>query len=199
MQEGTLRMWKIESSRARRAGAGLAAALVACLPGAPTGTVFGQTKEKHKGGIVRRVDKSKPVRRALEQWYEANIDAFNRKDVEAIMRLRSDDFHTITPDGTVNSREAMERRTREFVGRIDRFLSQDISIGDIQVEGDLASAYITQRTKRLQRLQDGELHVVEAGAIQRETWKRTPEGWKLYKVDDIRDAGLLVDGKPVTK
>jgi ketosteroid isomerase-like protein len=192
-------MWFIESSRGWRAVAGVATVLLACLCSAPAVPACGQTKEKHKRGIVRSADKSKPVRRALETWYAANIDAFNRKDVDAIMRLRSDDFHTITPDGTVNSREAMERRTREFVGRIDRFLSQDISIGEIQVDGDIASAYVTQNTKRLQRLQDGQLHVVEAGAVQRETWKRTPTGWKLFKVDDIRDNGLFVDGKPVTK
>ncbi len=156
----------------------------------------GDRKIKVKDGksIVR--DKSKPVRKAIEAWYASNMEAFKAKDVAAIMALRTDDFHTITPDGKVNSRADMETRTKLFLDRIDHFISQDNRIGTIEVEGNLASAYITQKTVRMQRFPDGTLHKVEAGAVQRETWKKTAEGWKLYRVDNIRDDGLLVDDKP---
>jgi len=154
----------------------------------------GESEVKVKNGTVR--DKSKPVRRAIEEWYKRNMKAFEAKDVAAIMALRTDDFHTITPDGKVNTRADMEARTRTFVDRIDHFLSQDYQIGTIEVEGNLASADITQRTIRMQRLPDGTLHKVEASVIQRETWKKTAEGWKLYKVDNIRDGVVLVDDKP---
>ena len=81
-----------------------------------------QVKVKEKDGELVVRDKSKPVRRAIEAWYDANIAAFEAKDVARIMALRTDDFHTVTPDGRVNSRADMEARTRMFVGRIDRFL-----------------------------------------------------------------------------
>jgi ketosteroid isomerase-like protein/predicted small secreted protein len=155
------------------------------------------TKVKIKNSKVMEKDKSKPVRRALEDWYARNMDAFNAKDVTAIMALRTDDFHTITPDGKVNTRADMEARTISLVGRIDHFISQDFQIGTIEVEGDLASADITQKTVRMQRFPDGTLHKVEAGAVQRETWRKTAEGWKLYLVDNIRDTGVLVDDKPL--
>ncbi len=155
-----------------------------------------QVKIKAKGAKSFTRDKSKPVRRAIEEWYDRNIAAFNAKDVKAIMDLRTEDFHTITPDGKVNTRADMEARTKLFVDRIDHFISQKFEIGTIEVEGDLASAYITQRTVRMQRFPDGTLHKVEAGAVQRETWRKTSAGWKLYRVDDIRDDGLLVDDKP---
>ena len=151
-------------------------------------------KVKGEKSIVR--DKSKPVRKAIEDWYARNMEAFKAKDVAAIMALRTDDFHTITPDGRVNTRADMETRTRLFLDRIDHFISQDNQIGTIEVEGDLASAEITQRTIRMQRFPDGTLHKVEAGAVQRETWKKTEGGWKLYRVDNIRDGALLVDDKP---
>jgi hypothetical protein len=51
----------------------------------------------------------------------------------------------------------------------------------------------------MQRFPDGTLHKVESAAVQRETWKKTAEGWKLYRVDNIRDGGLLVDDKPYTR
>jgi ketosteroid isomerase-like protein len=141
-------------------------------------------------------DKSKPVRTAIEDWYARNMEAFRAKDVAKIMALRSDDFHTITPDGKVNTRADMDLRTKEFLNRIDRFISQDNQIGTIEVEGNLAKADITQRTVRMQRFPDGTLHKVESNVVQRETWKRTTEGWKLYRVDNIRDGSVLVDDRP---
>lgn len=156
----------------------------------------GDRKIKVKGGKSILRDKSKPVRKAIEAWYASNMEAFKAKDVAAIMALRTDDFHTITPDGKVNTRADMEARTRSFLDRIDQFISQDNQIGTIELEDNLASADITQRTVRMQRFPDGTLHKVEAVAVQRETWKETVEGWKLYRVDNIRNGALLVDDKP---
>jgi ketosteroid isomerase-like protein len=153
-----------------------------------------KVKVKHDKTTVR--DKSKPVRKAIEDWYARNKEGFNAKDVAAVMALRTDDFHTITPDGKVNTRADMETRTKLFLDRIDHFISQDYGIGTIEVEGNLASADVTQKTVRMQRLPDGTLHKVEAGAVQRETWRKTAEGWKLYRVDQIRDSGVFVDDKP---
>jgi len=158
-----------------------------------------KTKVKVKNSKTTERDKSKPVRKAIEDWYVRNMDAFKAKDVTAIMALRTDDFHTITPDGKVNTRADMQARTTSFLDRIDHFISQDNQIGTIEVEGDLASADVTQKTVRMQRFPDGTLHKVEAGAVQRETWRKTAEGWKLYRVDNIRDSGVLVDDKPIQR
>ena len=155
-----------------------------------------ERKVKIKDGKTITRDKSKPVRKAIEDWYARNMAAFEAKDVVTIMALRSDDFHTITPDGKVNTRADMETRTRTFLDRIDHFISQDNQIGTIEVEGDLASADITQKTVRMQRFPDGTLHKVESVVVQRETWKKTAEEWKLYRVDNIRDGSILVDDKP---
>ena len=153
-------------------------------------------KVKVKGGksIVR--DKSKPVRKAIEDWYARNTEAFRAKDVTAIMALRADDFHTITPDGKTNTRADMEAYTLRFLGRIDYFISLDFQIGTIEVQDNLASADVTQKTVRMQRFPDGTLHKVEAGVVQRETWKKAAEGWKMYRVDNIQDGYVLVDDKP---
>jgi ketosteroid isomerase-like protein len=153
-------------------------------------------KTKIKDGKTISRDKSKPVRKAIEDWYARNMAAFKAKDVAAVMALRTEDFHTITPDGKVNTRADMETRTRLFLERIDHFIFQDNQIGTIELEGDSASADIAQRTVRMQRFPDGTLHKVESSVVQRETWKKTAEGWKLYRVDNIRDGGLLVDDKP---
>jgi len=156
----------------------------------------GDQKIKVKNGNTIVRDKSKPVRKAIEDWYARNTEAFKAKDVAAIMALRAADFHTITPDGRTNTLSDMKAYTEHFLGRIDRFISQEFRVGTITLQGELASADVTQKTIRMQRFPDGTLHKVEAGVVQRETWKKTAEGWKLYRVDNIQDGYLLVDDKP---
>ena len=153
-----------------------------------------KTKVKNNKVVVR--DKSKPVRRAIEDWYERNKAAFQAKDVAAVMALRTDDFHTVTPDGKTNTRADMEARTQRLLGMIDHFISQEFVIGTIDVKGDLASADVSQKTVRMQRFPDGSLHKVDSRVVQRETWKHTADGWKLYRVDNIQDGSIFVDDKP---
>lgn len=136
------------------------------------------------------------VRHELEQWYEENRRAFLAKDVAAIMALRTEDFHTVSPDGVVNDRAAMERYTRGFLSGIDRWISQSIGIDSLDVSGDLAKAVVRQHLDRMALRSDGKVHHVETWVTQRETWRRTPAGWKLYRVDSIRDQRRLIDGQP---
>ncbi|SRR6266498_3817105 len=171
-------------------------AWVASTQNGPSQIPSSERKIKVKGGKSVERDKSKPVRKAIEEWYAHNIAAFNAKDVAAVMALRTDDFHTVTPDGKVNTRADMEAYTKLFLDRIDHFISQEFQIGTIDIQGDQASADVTQKTVRMQRLPDGTVHKVEAAALQRETWKRTTQGWKLYTVDNVRDTRVLVDDQP---
>ena len=136
------------------------------------------------------------VRQELEQRYEENWRAFLAKDVAAIMALRTEDFHTVSPDGVVNDRGAMERYTRGFLAGIDRWNSQSIEIDSLEVSGDLAQAVVRQHLVRMALRADGKVHHVETWVTQRETWRRTPAGWKLYRVDGVRDQRRLIDGQP---
>lgn len=156
----------------------------------------GDVKVKAKGGKFFVSDKSKPVRKALEAWYDQNIEAFRQRDVAAIMALRTGDFHTVLPDGTRNTRADMQAYTVRFLGMIEQWVSLDFQIGTIDVQGEFASADVTQKTLRLQRMPNGRISKVDAGVVQRETWKMTADGWKLYRVDSIRDSRLLIDGNP---
>ena len=42
----------------------------------------------------------------------------------------------------------------------------------------------------------GNMHHVETWVTQREIWRRTVVGWKLYRVDSIHDQRRLIDGRP---
>lgn len=169
-------------------------------------TTRSEVTAKAKGGKSTGRDKFKSVRKAIEGWYAQNVEAFKRKDVAAVMALRADDFHTVLPNGTKNTRADMQAYTERLLGRIEQWVSLDFQIGEVDVQdkfgdkkGRFASADVTQKTVRMQRLSDGQLHKVESGAVQRETWKETVQGWKLYRVDNIRDSGLYIDGQLVRR
>ena len=69
--------------------------------------------------------------------------------------------------------------------------------------GQEAISGTVQHADRMARRSDGLLHHVETWVTQREIWRRTPAGWKLYRVDSIRDqVGLstvsLANARPLT-
>jgi ketosteroid isomerase-like protein len=139
---------------------------------------------------------SATVRREIEQWYDENTRSFLAKDVDAIMALRTEDFHAVTPDGTVQDRAAMEHYTVGLLNGIDRWISLSFDIDSLEVSGDLARAIVRQHLVRMALRPDGLVHHVETWVTQRETWRRTPDGWKLHRVDSVRDQRRLVDGQP---
>lgn len=137
------------------------------------------------------------VRGQLAARYRENEAGFMARDPDRVMRLRHPDFHTITPDGNVSTREQMYGRTRAFIDRIVRFDSLTETITALSLAGDTAHAIVLQRTARQQRLNDGTVHEVRTSVVQRESWIRTPEGWLLWRVDQIQPGETLVDGRPV--
>lgn len=136
------------------------------------------------------------VRQELAGRYSENEAGFFARDPDRVMRLRHPAFHTITPDGNVSTRDQMYQRTRNFIGRIERFDSLSETITALTLAGDTAHAVIDQRTTRQQRFPDGALHEVKTSVVQRESWIKTPEGWLLWRVDQIQPGQTLVDGQP---
>jgi ketosteroid isomerase-like protein len=136
------------------------------------------------------------VRRELEKRYDENIRAFLAKDLAAIMALRTEDFHAVTPDGVVSNRAQMEERTRGFLNGIDRWIATTMEIDSLEVSGDLARAVVRQHADRMALRPDGKIHHVETWVTQNEMWRSTALGWKLYRVDSIRDQRRTIDGQP---
>jgi dipeptidyl aminopeptidase/acylaminoacyl peptidase len=110
------------------------------------------------------------------------------------MALRTDDFHAVTPDSAVHDRAEMEQSTHALLDGIDRWIALSFDIDSLEVSGDLARAVVRQHADRMARRSDGLVHHVETWVTQREIWRRTSAGWKLYRVDNIRDQRRLIDG-----
>ena len=136
------------------------------------------------------------VRAELSRLYEVNADAYERRDLGAVMRLRAPDFHSLTPDGRRNDRVAMERYIEGFMNGVQRWNAQTITIDSLRVVGDTAFAIVTQHLDRMALRSDKQVHRVETWVTQRETWTRHRGKWLMWRVDQLRNQRRLIDGRP---
>lgn len=155
-----------------------------------------QYKMKAKYDKVIVNDKSKPVRRALEEQYAKIAEANKNKDLAAELALRTPDFSAKFPNGEIKNSEEMAGYSRVLFEQIQPPIIVSNTIEALTVRGNEAIALVLQRFSRMQ-VKAGQLRKVETEARQRETWVLTPEGWRLKFVDDVHPGAWYVDGKRV--
>jgi len=136
------------------------------------------------------------ARRGIETGYRRNRAAFLARDVTAIMALRTEDFHTIGPDGRQTDRAGMATYTVSLLNGIKRWIKIDFKVDSLTLDGREADAIMRQHLIRMALRPDNQVHRVETWATQRERWRLTSDGWKLARVDQVRDQKRLVDGRP---
>lgn len=138
------------------------------------------------------------VQRELEAQYKKLAEAHDRKDLKAILALKTSDFHAFFPDGRIGDSKLMEEYSRNFLERNlppfnQRFTIQKLTVSQNKL---IAVAEVLQELARYRDL-EGKRRKVETSVVQREIWAKTPEGWKLKSVDNVRDQKTFVDGKRV--
>ena len=138
------------------------------------------------------------VRSELQTLYAENTAAFMRKDLPAIMSLRTADFHTITPDGRVNDYAAMRNYIEGILNGIQKWNTVTFTIDSLQLSAnrDTAHAIVRQYADRIALRPDNQYHHVQTWVTQRESWVRQNGRWRMWRVDQLRDQRRLVDGKP---
>jgi ketosteroid isomerase-like protein len=151
-------------------------------------------KVKDDRVVVR--DKSKPVRRALEQQYARIAEAQINKDIDAMRALRTPDFTVDMPNGQSWDLETSLNYSRVGFQQVQSNISISNTIESLDVHGDEAVAVVHQRWSRMQ-MKGGKLRRLDTEAIQTETWVNTKDGWKLKHIADIKPGRWYVDGKQI--
>jgi len=138
------------------------------------------------------------VRKELEAQYKKLAEAHDRQDLKAIVGLKTADFHSIFPDGRVGDSKVMEQYSRQFLEGNQPPYDIRVTIQSLAVSENklIAVAEVFQEATRYRELA-GKRRRVDTSVLQRETWAKTAEGWKLKVVDSVRDQKRFVDGKRV--
>ena len=138
------------------------------------------------------------VRKELDAQYKKLAEAHDRKDLKSITALKTSDFHAIFVDGRVGDVRIMEQYSKQFLETNQapfniRFTIQKLTVSENRL---IAVAEVFQEAARYRDLA-GKRRKVETSVIQRETWAKTSDGWKLKSVDNVREMKRFVDGKRV--
>lgn len=138
------------------------------------------------------------VRRALEAQYRKLAEAHDKRDLKTIVGLKTADFHAIFPDGRVGDSKVMEQYSKQFLESNQPPYNIRVTIRSLTVSEYklIAVAEVLQEATRYREL-EGRRRRVDTSVLQRETWAKTTDGWKLKSVDNVRDQKRLVDGKRV--
>lgn len=136
------------------------------------------------------------VRQALEAAYARNRAALLARDLAGVLALRTADFEVVTPDGARHGADEMADFSRNLLANVERWEALSFDILSVARQGDEAAAEIRQHSIRMMRRPTGKVERVENWVTQRETWVRTPAGWRMRRVDNIRDQRVLIDGVP---
>jgi uncharacterized protein DUF4440 len=176
------------------------ASVAMAQPGATDANKDKQCKFKTVGDSVQMVDKSKrcvAVLTELEAVFTERVKAVKNIDAEAQVAQVSPDYSATEPNGQALNYEQIIAYIRMGPQQIISVLDFNLIIESLTIRGDEAIVDARQKNfSRTQRLRDGNVHNVLTGVLQREVWVRTAKGWKLRRVDNLRERVFQVDGKP---
>jgi hypothetical protein len=146
----------------------------------------------------RAQDTEATVRAELDARYTELARAHDRRDLAAIVAMKTSDFHAIFPDGNVGDARVMEQYSRNFLEANQPPYDIRVRILRLSVSPNrlIAVAEVLQEASRFRDLA-GKRRKVETSVVQRETWSKVGGEWKLKSVDNVRDQKRFIDGKRV--
>ena len=150
-------------------------------------------------GSVKVQDKSKPVRAELEQEYARLEAAMERNDTEAVLAFYLPEFRGDDCRGDTYPPAVLWSRTRANAAP-KHPIEVALTLGTIDLNGeDEAVVTVHRMISRTEPMHDGKLHKVETVQTHDDTWVRTPEGWRLRSLTNVREFDWYVDGKRIGK
>ncbi len=138
------------------------------------------------------------LKNEIQAEYDKLAAASNRRDIDAVLSFRLPTFESFGPNGQHNNAAEMAQYTRNWL-MVQNKPPIDVRFTVLSLEvrsKDEVAAKVLQRASRYQD-REGKLAHVEHEVVQRETWNRTPQGWKLRMVDqiDLANRKRWIDGQ----
>lgn len=138
------------------------------------------------------------VKRMLDRRYEELAKAMDERNLDRIVSFKTDDFHSVGPDGRVLDDIEMKEYSRQFITNNIPPYNIKNTIQRLRLSGNriLAVADVLQEVTRKRELA-GKLREVKTSVLQTETWVFANDLWKLKLVDNVHDQKRFVDSKRV--
>jgi hypothetical protein len=145
--------------------------------------------------VLVRADAQEKIRKELKANYAKIEKGFKKNDPAVWEGFLVPDFKLKLFNGSVQDRRWVVDYVRNNA-KTFKVLKLSMVIKELKIEGDEVTAVVEQKSSRTFNDEQGKAHRLDVGALQRETWTKTPSGWKLKSVQEWKVLYLLKDGKP---
>jgi hypothetical protein len=142
-----------------------------------------------------RADGEEKIRKELKANYAKIVKGFKKNDPAVWEGFLIPEFKLKLFNGSVQDRQWVVGYVRNNA-KTFKVLKLSMVIKELKIERDDATAVVEQKSSRTFTDEKGNTHRLDVGALQRETWTRTPDGWRLKSVEEWKVLYLLKDGRP---
>jgi hypothetical protein len=157
-------------------------------------------------------DSAEETRQQIVAAYQQSLDALRRGDAEAAMAIDTDDWVSITVGQKPRTKQEMAPFIRRDIASMKppegwnavwkpdyerNGTINGIQVYSLQVEGDRAVVLCLVGSTHNAMI-DGVAHRVWTGSHVRDTWTRTPTGWKRRMHEKLTVNERMVDGRAAT-
>jgi hypothetical protein len=173
----------------------VAAVMLGCSKSSPTNRDVAGSPPAAEPTPASRQDS---LRKELEANYALIVDGFKKNDPSVWERFLVSGFQLKLFHGEVQNRQWVSDYVRNNA-KTFKVVKLSMHIKDLTIEGDDAAAIVEQESSRTFMDEQGKEHQLDVGAMQRETWTKTPDGLRLKLVEEKEVLYLRRDGKPMSQ
>jgi hypothetical protein len=127
-------------------------------------------------------------------------DAIRKMDAPSYMAFFSNDFSMRNPDGKVHDHAEMEKYQRINAQTTKKVNSYTVDIEAITHphDADFAAIVLQKYDRDQAPLEEPDKpHRIQTSAVQREIWRNTLQGPRIFRIEEIMVGPVLLDGKRV--
>lgn len=151
-----------------------------------------QAQVRREAARVKPVSKAPPgmtaaqARQMLSDLYARYRQAVRRKDLAGTLSFLTDDY-TVQSGGSALPRWEVEKGLRTDFARTRSIDKWDMTIQDVAAHGSTLVVVLRENRSALVTDAQGQTRRVNSTDRMRDTWVKTPKGWKTQKTEIIPD------------
>lgn len=144
--------------------------------------------------VAGTVSADQRAEQQIRAEYNKTIRYSKQKNVDGLLRQMTPDFLYKTKSGQVLSKQMVEMLMREQYARIKSVDKRTTTIKRMEIKGNTARVTTAEELVVTLMGAQGRAQKVRSVATTRDTWVKTPQGWKV-KMTEILNEETFIDGK----
>ncbi|MGC8784977.1 MAG: nuclear transport factor 2 family protein [Armatimonadota bacterium] len=144
--------------------------------------------------VASTVSADKRAEQQIRAEYNKIIRYTKQKNVDGLLRQMTPDFLYKTKSGQVLSKQMVEMLMREQYARTQSVDKRTTTIKKMEIKGNTARVTTAEESVVTMVGAQGRIQKVRNVATTRDTWVKTPQGWKI-KMTEILNDETFIDGK----